>query len=275
MRLAVISDVHGNLLALEKAFDFIDHAKVDGIIWCGDYITDILLASEVLEFIRLKNKKYKYWMVRGNREDYLINYYNSSEKNFSSVDVSDNLLFTYKSLSIDDIKYISSLPNEVVVDIKECPKIYVRHKLNSKTNYRYHVFGHDHRQCLFNKKNIKFINPGSIGMPFSGSPGVEFSILELINGEWSSHFYHMEYNLEYIIKFIKNSDLQLCKIHWCDIIIKTLQTGYDYVDTYIDNAKRICINSGIDVSNLDNIPLKVWDYVYDNLNSGEYSKNVN
>ena len=39
MRLAVISDIHGNLFALQKAFSFIDSAHVDGIIWCGDYIT--------------------------------------------------------------------------------------------------------------------------------------------------------------------------------------------------------------------------------------------
>ena len=72
MRLAVISDIHGNLPALEKAFAFIDKIKIDGIIWCGDYITDILLSYEVLEFIRLKNEKYKHWIVKGNREDYII-----------------------------------------------------------------------------------------------------------------------------------------------------------------------------------------------------------
>ena len=62
MRLAVISDIHGNLPALERIFLFIDKANVDGIIWCGDYITDVLLSHEVLNFIRLKNKKYRNWI---------------------------------------------------------------------------------------------------------------------------------------------------------------------------------------------------------------------
>lgn len=275
MRLAVISDVHGNLLALEKAFDFIDRANIDGIIWCGDYITDILLSSEVLEFIRLKNKKYKHWMIKGNREDYIINYHNSDDKDFSYVDVSDSLLFTYKSLSIDDIKYISNLPEEVVVDIKGCPKIYVRHKLNNKTNYKYHVFGHVHKQCLFIKGDTKFINPGSVGQCCSGSPGLEFSILELVNGEWSTHFYHMDYNLEYVINFIKNSDLKLCKLHWCDILIRTLQTGHNYVEDYVGGVKKIASSSGIDTSDFDNIPVKVWDYVYNNFKFKKSDKKVN
>jgi len=275
MRLAVISDVHGNLFALEKAFDFIDRANVDGIIWCGDYITDILLSSEVLEFIRLKNKKYKHWMIKGNREDYIIDYHNSSDKNFSHVDASDSLLYTYNSLSAADIKFISSLPDEIVVDIKDCPKIYVRHKLNNKTNYKYNVFGHVHKQCLFVKDDAKFINPGSIGQCCSGSPGLEFSILELVNGEWSSHFYHISYNLEYVTKFIRNSDLQLCKLHWCDVLINTLESGHNYVDDYLNNVKKLASGFGIDCNNLDNIPVKVWDYVYNNFKFEKSDKKVN
>lgn len=275
MRLAVISDVHGNLLALEKAFDFIDRINVDGIIWCGDYISDILLSSEVLEFIRLKNEKYKHWMIKGNREDYIIDYHNSTDKDFSRVDVSDSLLFTYKSLSKDDIKYISSLPDEVVVDIKGCPKIYVRHKLNNKTNYKYHVFGHVHKQCLFIKDDTRFINSGSVGQCCSGSPGLEFSILELVNGEWSSHFYHMDYNLEYVVKFIRNSDLRLSKLHWCDILIKTLETGHNYVEDYVNIVKKIASDSGIDSRNLENIPVNIWDYVYNNFKFKKSDKKVN
>ena len=197
MRLAVISDIHGNLPALEKAFAFIDKINIDGIIWCGDYITDILLSSEVLEFIKLKNKKYKHWIIKGNREDYMIDYHNSSDKDFSLIDATGSLLLTYNSLSKDDIKYISSLPDEVVVDIKGCPQIYVRHKLNSESKYKYHVFGHIHKQGLFIKNDCRFINPGSVGQCCSGSPGVEFALMELVDGEWNTHFYHMNYNYDY------------------------------------------------------------------------------
>lgn len=265
MRLVVISDIHGNLPALEKAFDFIEKLRIDGIIWCGDYITDILLSSEVLEFIRLKNEKYKHWMIKGNREDYILDYHNGKSKDFSLVDVTGSLLLTYNSLSPDDIKFISSLPDEVVVDIKGCPQIYVSHKLNNSVSYKYHVFGHVHKQCLFIKNGTKFINPGSIGQCFSESPGLEFAIMELVDGEWASHFYHMNYNLEYVVKFIRNSDLASCKIHWADILIKTLESGHDYVDDYINKARLVASKNGYDGKYLMNIPVKVWDYVYNNL----------
>ncbi len=271
MRLAVISDVHGNLPALERTFDFIEKAKIDGIIWCGDYITDILLSPEVLEFIKLKNKKYKHWIIKGNREDYIIDFHNSASKDFSSIDVTGSLLLTYNSLSKDDIKYISSLPDEVVVDIKGCPQIYVRHKLNSNSRYKYHVFGHIHKQGLFVKNDCKFINPGSVGQCCSGTPGLEFALMELVDGEWNTHFYHMNYNLEYVIKFIRNSDLSGCKYHWDDVLIKTLSTGHNYVEDYINFAKDVAKKCNVDVKTLGDIPAKIWDYVYNKLDIVEKS----
>lgn len=271
MRLAVISDVHGNLPALEKAFAFIEKINIDGIIWCGDYITDLLLSSEVLEFIRLKNKKYKHWIIKGNREDYIIDYHNR-KIDFGSVDAFGSLMLTYKSLKAEDINFISSLPDEVVVDIKGCPQIYVSHKLNNDVRYKYNVFGHIHKQCLFVKNGCKYINPGSIGQCCSGTPGLEFTLLELIDGEWTSHFYHMSYNLEYVLKFIRNSELYECPRHWGDILIKTLESGHNYVQEYIDEVNRIALKCGVKFKNLADIPDKVWDFVFDKL---ENKKKVN
>lgn len=271
MRLVVISDIHGNLPALEKAFAFIDKIKIDGIIWCGDYITDILLSSEVLEFIKLKNEKYRHWIIKGNREDYIINYH-SKKSNFESVDGFGSLMLTYKSLKYEDIKYISSLPDEVVVDIKGCPQIYVSHKLNNDVKYKYNVFGHIHKQCLFVKNDCKYINPGSVGQCCSGTPGLEFALLELVDGEWSSHFYHMSYNLEFVTKFIRNSELSSCSHHWSDILIKTLETGHNYVEEYIEEVKRIALKCGVEFKNLVDIPDKIWDFVFDRL---EIEKKVN
>ena len=273
MRLAVISDIHGNLLALERAFDFIESIGIDGIIWCGDYITDILLSSEVLEFIRLKNRKYKHWIVKGNREDYIIDYHNSDTKDFGSVDVTGSLLLTYNSLSDSDIKYISSLSDEVVVDIKGCPQIYVRHKLNSDSRYKYHVFGHVHKQGMFIKNDCRFINPGSVGQCCSGIAGTEFALIELVGGEWCPHFYHIGYNLEYVCKFIRNSDLASCKYHWSDILVKTLSSGHNYVEDYMNGVKEIASRCGVFVNGYSDIPDSVWEYVYDKLDISE--KKVN
>ena len=201
----------------------------------------------------------------------MIDYHNSSDKDFSLIDATGSLLLTYNSLSKDDIKYISSLPDEVVVDIKGCPQIYVRHKVNSESKYKYHVFGHIHKQGLFIKNDCRFINPGSVGQCCSGAPGVEFALMELVDGEWNTHFYHMSYNYDYVIKFIHNSDLSTCKYHWDEVLIKTLSTGHNYVEDYTNLVREIAKKCGIDVKTLADIPDKVWEYVYDKLDIGEKS----
>jgi putative phosphoesterase len=269
MRLAVISDIHGNLPALERIFLFIDKANVDGIIWCGDYITDILLSHEVLNFIRLKNKKYRNWIVRGNREDYIIDYYNRKISNFDFVDSTGSLLLTYNSLTEDDLKYISSLPLSTVVDIHGCPKIYVSHKLDTSVNYLYSVFGHVHKQCLFFRNDRVYINPGSVGQSCGGVKGAAFALLELVDGKWCSHFYTMDYNFSNVVNHICNSDLSKCKYHWSDIIIKTIMTGHNYVEDYVNGVIDVSKKCGVNVVNMTDIPSKVWDYVYDKINSSE------
>ena len=263
MRLAIISDIHGNLPALEKAFDFIEKMKIDGIIWCGDYITDILLSSEVLEFIRLKNKEFKHWIIKGNREDYILDLANG--KDLSNVDVTGSLDLTYKSLSKQDLKFLSSMSEEVVVDIKGCPQIYVSHKYNCKSRYKYNIFGHIHKQALFIKNDCMFINPGSIGQSFSETPGLEFALMDFVDGEWATHFYHLNYNFEYVVRFIRNSDLAYCGKHWCDVLIKSMLSGHDFISDYMNNVRRVASENGFDGNYLPSIPDKVWDYVYLNL----------
>lgn len=258
MRLAVMGDIHGNLVALERAFDFIDKAQVDGLVWCGDYITDILLSHEVLEFINIKNNKYKHWIIKGNREDYILNYSKSEVKNWNLNNNTGSLLLTYKSLTFNDINFIDSLPDNQIISLKGAPTIYLTHKFENVNDYKYVIYGHTHVQNFFNRDGIKYINPGSIGQCCSGQPGLEFSILELIDNEWSVHMYHMDYNRNVVINFIRNSDLNKCYIKWGEALIRTINSGNNYIDYYVNRAKKLAISEGFDC-NLTDVPTYVWD----------------
>ena len=68
MKFAILSDIHGNIYALKKCFEYIEKLNIDGIIWCGDYITDIPRPNEVLDFIKETMKKYTTFKVGGPAE---------------------------------------------------------------------------------------------------------------------------------------------------------------------------------------------------------------
>ena len=76
MKLAVISDIHGNYKAFEAFLAYIEDKEVDAILCLGDYVTDSPYPQRTMELLFQMMEKYTCYMVRGNREQYLIdNYY--------------------------------------------------------------------------------------------------------------------------------------------------------------------------------------------------------
>lgn len=51
MKLAVISDVHGNYKALEAFLAYIGKNPVDGIVCLGDYVTDSPYPQRTMELL--------------------------------------------------------------------------------------------------------------------------------------------------------------------------------------------------------------------------------
>lgn len=102
MRLAIISDIHSNLEALESALENIENASVDKIISLGDNIGYGADPEKVIQTIRKKNIE----SVFGNHElacleeDHLITFNKRAKK---------ALLINKKSLSDESLEYISNL----------------------------------------------------------------------------------------------------------------------------------------------------------------------
>jgi predicted phosphodiesterase len=69
MRLAVLADIHGNLPALEAVLADVQQQSVDGILIAGDSV-DRPQPLETLRAIQALDA----WIIRGNREDYLLAY---------------------------------------------------------------------------------------------------------------------------------------------------------------------------------------------------------
>lgn len=254
MRLAVISDIHGNLIALKEVFKKIEQIKVDGIIWCGDYITDIPMTKEVLDFIREKSSEYNSWVIKGNRESYLIEYGKNYDISWDMKKSKAALYYTFKKLDVEDIKYIESLPDEIIVSIPGAPEIYVSHYFPKKeVDQKYIVFGHYHYPIFLKKKGKTILNPGSIGTPNTGDTGSDFLVLELEDGQWNAKFHHIDYDVEEAVKIIENSELMNLNAAWGPALIKSLRTGSSYTYFYVTEARRL---SGKD--NVDEIEPEIW-----------------
>ena len=72
-KIALVSDIHGNYRALEAFLDILADHPVDGIICLGDYVTDSPYPERTMALLQEMRQRYPCYMLRGNREDYLLN----------------------------------------------------------------------------------------------------------------------------------------------------------------------------------------------------------
>ncbi|MEG0026197.1 MAG: metallophosphoesterase family protein [Bacilli bacterium] len=280
MKLAIISDVHSNILGLNLAINDALKNNVDQFIFLGDYITDGDKNNEVLEII----KKYGNHVISGNRERYMCDY-NPLKKYFSNYKTIAN---TYNNLSNDNLEYVKSLKNNQIINI-DGYKILLTHgdgygqpkdgleaiinRIIEKYDFDICLFGHSHR--YFNDKfnNYYFINPGSIGSP-ADTPTYKYVILDLSNGvNVQLREFDVEVIQQELEKQYKESDYYKENFEWCDLILKGIKDGQNYCSPFIAvlnrNLKNIDANDYVEFN-------KCWENTYNdfmnNFNIMDYKK---
>lgn len=173
MKLAIISDIHGNQIALDLVLKKIRNQQVDQIYFLGDAVNYYPDCNQVIEML----KKHDVNSIMGNHEFMIIS--SQIVKAESARVYKSNE--TKKELSKSNYKYIESLPNSITLEI-ETTKILMVHgsPLNEMNGYIYpdtdisalenidfnFIFcGHTHRSMIRKIGNVTVANPGSVGMP--------------------------------------------------------------------------------------------------------------
>lgn len=230
MKYIILSDIHGNIYALQECMKYIEKMKFDAMIWLGDYITDIPKSHEVIQYIKECTNKYKCYIIRGNREKYILEYHNHQHKDWKVNTRQANIVYTYEELTKQDIEWIEKLPETIEIK-SEDGNIYVSHKLEEKINknYQYKLFGHIHNQHNYLKDGVRYINPGSVGITTDEIQKAQFAILEITKKYCKIEEYNVNYDINSAIDEIRKSKIYSDDYQWGKIIEVTLLTGKDYI----------------------------------------------
>lgn len=203
MKFAVLSDLHGNLTALDAVLRRVSDFKLDGIMLLGDLIDYGPHSNEVIEAIRALsgNVVCNLW---GNHEMAILR--NKFER-FSSQRGVDSAKYTASKLSEESKSYIEtnmreSAVLEFSVSGKKClavhgslqdaywKSIFPTDALEEYEKYDYVFSGHSHLPHYFeryyktdnpklrNKKKTVFINPGSVGQPRNQNNNAQFAVID-------------------------------------------------------------------------------------------------
>jgi putative phosphoesterase len=206
MRIALISDIHANEIALRAVLADIDQIGVDQLVCLGDVATLGPRPNDVIAILR----DGKVPCILGNHDEFLLNaqlvlQYTQHRPVIDSIDWCRN------QLAGDELTYFETMPRHLEIPLNGSDKLFLYHgsprsnmedilattspdELDVLLNGRTAVVmagGHTHIQMLRQHRGLLLVNPGSVGMPFKEYVGgrpptplshAEYAIVEKSNG---------------------------------------------------------------------------------------------
>lgn len=213
IKIAIISDIHGNSVALKEIIKDAEKNKVNEYIFLGDQVNDLPFGNETLDIV----KKYSNKVLKGNKEQYLIEY-DKERYNWKNVQFK-NTLFMYNELTKENLKYIKELPHFMKLEY-DGVKLLIAHGSPKSVEEQLHrnrtdlinkytenleedalIFGHTHEKVWKETVNNKLvISCGCSGVSPFFIGQAEYVILEINNGK-----------IDDIISRLVNFDINLIK----------------------------------------------------------------
>jgi putative phosphoesterase len=208
MRVAVISDIHGNLVSLEAVLRVLDSERIDSIVCLGDVAATGPQPHQVIE--RLRSMRCP--VVMGNADAWLLNPSPDSlaEEDENAKHIVELNLWCSKQLAPTDLDYIRSFPSthDIALDynlemlcchgspqsntdrILATIEIPVLQAMLSNVTAEIVACGHTHIQMLRRYMNQILINPGSVGLPYDvipNLPGMNAEDAQVRNPPWAEY----------------------------------------------------------------------------------------
>ena len=214
-RVAVITDIHGNLAALESTLAWIDDAGIERIYCGGDLVGYGAYPNEVCALIEERGiptiyGNYDYAIGRDledcgcayvdqhDRElgqqsvDWTLAHTNQRSKDFMR-ELPFDLRFDVGATSIHLVHGSPRKVNEYLFEEKP-PRLYERLAAAEEANTL--VFGHTHKPWVHKYGGVLFVNCGSVGKPKDGDPRAGFAILEEVDGRLDVTIQRVDYDAQ-------------------------------------------------------------------------------
>lgn len=228
MRIGIISDIHGNLVALEAVLADLRPRGTDFILNLGDCVTGPLWPRETMQLLDSLNLQ----TVRGNHDRYL------NEKERRDVPI---VAFTRSHLTSEQCTALGDLPEKLEL----ADEILAVHgNLQSDSNYLLEdlvdgrlalatsdtlrarvgsaaaslvLCGHSHNQHMAQVHgNVVVLNPGSVGEPRyagnpnphiaeAGSPHARYAIATKRGDKWDCEMHAVAYDWKPVVQRARES----------------------------------------------------------------------
>lgn len=230
MRLAVISDIHGNALALQAVLGDLAQQSCDQIICLGDAVQGGAQPAETVHLLRELGCP----VVMGNADDWLLTGVDTGAEPLSPEQLAVRE-WSLSQLSDEDRSYIARFAPTVTVELGDELRVLAFH--GSPTSYDHIILpttpdeeidaylgpydgailcgGHTHLQQIRRVGPYFFFNPGSVGLAYShrqreertfrADPWAEYAVLAADAGTLSLEFRRVPFDIERLAAIVRAS----------------------------------------------------------------------
>ena len=225
MKIAVISDIHGNMDALSTFLEDVNTENVDTIICLGDLVGYGPYPNEVISMIREKH----ILCIKGNYDSSVVDneYSYIRETPLNSF----SLPWTVNELTDENRLFLENLPLTITLTIADKKLLFVHgspdkineyllkdadNTLNIMNSINEDILfcAHTHLPDIKDFSNKLYINCGSIGKPKIGRPNITYCLFNIdVQTGVSSNIKEIPYNLKNLVKHMNELNFPKELIH--------------------------------------------------------------
>jgi len=233
-RFVALSDIHGNLPALETVLADVEAQGAPDAIWVlGDLAAFCPWPAETLARLRaLPNVAF----LQGNTDRYLVTGrrpvspirspedWANAPDNLAGRDA--NFRWTVERLSYADYEFLRDLPPRLEMDVPGYGRVVAVHatpaddEINiapdapddqvlphlSGLDARLLLYGHTHRPVDRTVGNVRLVNDGSVGLPLDGDHRPAYALLDFESGECAVTLRRVSYDWKVVLAELERAD---------------------------------------------------------------------
>ena len=226
MKVAVLGDIHGNIAALEAAYEVASASGFDKIYHLGDLGGYAPFINEVADFLAARGIE----GVQGNYDEAVAQdreHCGCRYENALQAEMMDRgFNWTKEHATVRTKEYLKSLPFEIAFTC-EGFKVKIFHASPLKNNLYWRadrdddffgqmgrkaeadvmIYGHTHVPYRKDLGGRVFINAGSVGKPKDGDSRGCVALVEILPGAVNTEFLRFKYDVEGAAKAVRESGL--------------------------------------------------------------------
>lgn len=252
MRIAVLSDIHGNLPAFEATLAHVRRQGVDEIVIAGDLINGAPDSHACWELAQTLGCV----ILRGNHERYVFDFHSPTAPPVWHSERFAPVQWTVAQFTTEEIQVLAGLP--LTYRPPDAPDLLINHASPQRDNDSVQPYtpeadlaeifagvtepvivrGHDHRSMVRLWDGRTVVTAGSVGMTLDEHPTARYVVMERVGLLWRFSHHAVPYDVEAVVERFHSSGYLAEAGPMARLILREIATASPHIVPFLRHFER-------------------------------------